>query len=88
MCLHRPATWEGNRAWPPISECVSPVEVPQQGGHDPARILTTDAVVSTEISWSPSLLKGQAAPCMHFQYQNRRYRVFFEAGYGIGRIGK
>ncbi len=21
---HRPATWAGSRAWPPVSECVSP----------------------------------------------------------------
>ncbi len=25
MCLHRPATWAGRRAGPPISECVSPL---------------------------------------------------------------
>jgi hypothetical protein len=24
MCTHRPATWAGSRAGPPVSECVSP----------------------------------------------------------------
>jgi hypothetical protein len=25
MCPHRPETWAGSRAGPPVSECVSPV---------------------------------------------------------------
>jgi hypothetical protein len=27
MCPHRPATWAGSRAGPPVSECVSPVRL-------------------------------------------------------------
>ncbi len=27
VCPHRPATWVGSRAGPPVSECVSPVKI-------------------------------------------------------------
>jgi hypothetical protein len=31
MCFHRPATWAGSRAGPPVSECVSPIAHTKDG---------------------------------------------------------
>jgi hypothetical protein len=59
FCPHRPATWAGSRAGPPVSECVSPlpslivlclsIAYPGEGGI-PRQLVDTVIVVNVEIA--------------------------------------
>jgi hypothetical protein len=56
MCPHRPATWAGSRAGPPVSECVPLshlffvfIAYPGEGGI-PRQLVDTVIVVNVEIA--------------------------------------
>ncbi len=77
LCPHRPATWAGNRARPPISECVSPSKIirqqeslvlyksfnlwPSHGGGSATQLRTEVHKVHIFVSFKPIWLKPQTS---------------------------
>ncbi len=73
MCPHRPTTWVGSRAGPPICECVSPLT---SKGRDAAVLETQTFPVVFSIPWSffhtPALPQGIEKRLILRWFQNSR----------------